>query len=363
MPAYIDDTAFPYVTTNNVVLNMKTRNIIGILLTFFSVAWSTAAEPENMQQVCDSVVPAALSEYKIGSACAVVVNVPEGRVLAAGEYASEGAFAPIRLNERAHVGQFIQPLVLLTVLEQGVMGLHSYVPCTPLQVSPGFTLDDGRVQYGALTCGQVIKKSSLPGTARMMTIVKPEVLVAQFARLGVEVPPAATSGMKKYLSLVRFLKQNPMNLAAAYTAIGREGMYAPLAADGETPRAASPAMKPSTAAAVLSAMESSTERKGAAGRGTAVAAAIPSYRVACKTMTHKYNEHRPHPTFTNHKEAVVDAGIVLMLPADKPQLLVLLMLKDVRTEHMAPGGGTVAAPIARSIAEQGIKLLNIPSGE
>lgn len=172
MPAYIDDTAFPYVTTNNVVLNMKTRNVIGILLAFFSVAWSTAAEPENMQQVCDSVVPAALS-----------------------------------------------------------------------------------------------------------------------------------------------------------------------------------------------AMESSTERKGAAGRGTAVAAAIPGYRVACKTTTLKYNEHRFHPTFTNYKEAVVDAGIVLMLPADKPQLLVLLMLKDVRSEQVTPGGGTVAAPMARRIAEQGIKLLNIPPGE
>ncbi|MBR2125758.1 MAG: hypothetical protein IJ943_03390 [Akkermansia sp.] len=342
---------------------MKTRNIIGILLAFFSVAWSTAAEPENMQQVCDSVVPAALSEYKIGSACAVVVNVPDGRVLAVGEYATEGAFAPIRLTERAHVGLLIQPLVLLTVLEQGHVSLNSYVSCAPLQVSPGFTIEDAPFHYGALTCRQVIKKSSFAGTARMMTLVKPEVLVAQFARLGVEVPTAATSGMKKYLSLVRFFKQNPMNLAAAYTAIGREGRYAPLAADGETPRETVAAMKPTTAAAVLSAMESSTERKGAAGRGTAVAAAIPGYRVACKTTTLKYNEHRPHPTFTNHKEAVVDAGIVLMLSADKPQLLVLLMLKDVRSEQVTPGGGTVAAPVARRIAELGIKLLNIPPGE
>ncbi len=316
-----------------------------------------------MQQVCDTVVPAALSEYKVGSACAVVVNVPDGRILAAGEYAAEGAFAPIRLNEQAHVGKLIQPLVLLTVLEQGKLNVNSYVSCAPIQVSSGFTLEDAPFNYGALTCGQVIKKSSEPGTVRMMATVKPEVLVAQLARLGVEVPQAATAGAKKYFSLVRFFKQNPMKLAAAYTAIGREGMYAPLAKDGETPQEASPAMKPATAAAVLSAMESSTERKGAVGRGTAVAAAIPGYRVACKTTTLKYSELRPHPTFTNHKEGVVDAGIVLMLPADKPQLLVLLMLKDVRSEHVAPGGGTVAAPIARQIAEQGIKLLNIPSAE
>ena len=56
---------------------------------------------------------------------------------------------------------------------------------------------------------------------------------------------------------------------------------------------------------------------------------------------------------------ITDVGVALMLPADKPQLLVLVLMQDVKSADAAPSANAVAAPVAKQIAEQGIKLFNI----
>ena len=333
-------------------------SVLAAMAAVGSCAWA-ATEPENMQQVCDSVVPGVMKEHNAGSACVVVADVQTGTVQAVGEYSAEGVINPIRLQEPTRAAMLIQPLVLLTAVEEGLLSPFANVSCEPLQVTPDCVLNDGRFRYGVLTCSDVIKKSSVPGTARMQVIVKPAALAEQFSRLGLELPASITDNMQEYLLLQKNYMATPMQLAAAYTAIGRQGLYAPLPAKGEPGLVCQRAMKDTTAKAILKAMESCTSRSGAAGRGTAVAAAIPGYRVACKTTTVRYNELNPNSAIAGQSESKVDVGAVLMLPADAPRLLVLLLLKDVRSENVPSGGGTVAAPAVRSIAEQGIKLLQI----
>ena len=326
---------------------MKIRNILATILATVITAWATATEPVNMQQVCDNVLPLAMKEYKAESACAIVVSVPDGKVLASTESATEGAVAPLRLHERTRAGMLIQPIVLLSALESGKVSVNSYIPCHPFQITADIQLTDHPMNYGALTCGQVIKKSSVPGTGRMISIAGAEQVATQFAALGLKLP--VSDSVTELISQVMEYTATPMELATAYTAIGREGKFAPLTVDGEPAQPAETAMKPASALAVLQALESCTEKRGAGGRGTAHAAAIPGYRVACKTATiHGQSDKK-----------ITDVGVALMLPADKPQLLVLVLMQDVKSADVAPSANAVAAPVAKQIAEQGIKLFNI----
>lgn len=325
---------------------MKIRNILTSFLATVTAACAAAAEPDNMQQLCDKTLPAAMNEYNAESACAVVVSVTDGKVLATTECATEGAIAPLRLHGRTLVGMLVQPIILSGALESGKVTVNNLISCAPLQITESMQLTDHPFNYGVLTCGQVIKKSSVPGTGRMITIAGAETL-NQFEALGLQRPDI--DGVTALFSIVEDYSATPMELVAAYTAIGREGKFAPIAADGETSQPAVNAMKPATATAVLQALESCTEYRGAAGRGTALAAAIPGYRVACKTATiHRQSD-----------EKTTDVGAVLMLPADKPQLLVLVLMQNVKPNHVAPAGNSVAAPVAKQIAVQGIKLFNI----
>lgn len=326
---------------------MKIRNILTGLFAAVTAACAATAEIDNMQQVCDKTLPAAMNEYGAESACAVVVSVPDGKVLATTECVTEGAAALLRLHDRTRVGMLVQPIILSGALESGRVTVNNLISCAPLQITANMQLTDHPFNYGVLTCGQVVKKSSVPGTGRMITIAGAEPLVNQFAALGLQRP--AMDGATELFSIVEDYTATPMELAAAYTAIGREGKFAPIAANGGPSEPAENAMKPATATAVLQALESCTEYRGAAGRGTALAAAIPGYRVACKTATiHSQSDKKS-----------TDVGAVLMLPADKPQLLVLVLMQNVKPNHVAPAGNSVAAPVAKQIAEQGIKLFNI----
>ncbi len=326
---------------------MKIRNILATLFAAVTTAWATAAEHVNMQQVCDNVLPSAMKDYMAESACAVVVSVTDGKVLATTECATEGAIAPLSLHGRTRVGMLVQPIILSGSLESGKVTVNYLISCAPLQITENMQLTDHPFNYGVLTCGQVIKKSSVPGTGRMITIAGAETLANQFEALGLQRPDI--DGVTALFSIVEDYSATPMELVAAYTAIGREGKFAPIAANGEPSPSAENAMQPATATAVLQALESCTEYRGAAGRGTALAAAIPGYRVACKTATiHRQSDKKS-----------TDVGAVLMLPADKPQLLVLVLMQDVKSVDSAPSANAVAAPVVKQIAEQGIKLFNI----
>ena len=326
---------------------MKIRNILTSLFATVTAACAAAAEPDNMQQLCDKTLPAAMNEYNAESACAVVVSVTDGKVLATTECATEGAIAPLRLHGRTRVGMLVQPIILSGALESGKVTVNNLISCAPLQITESMQLTDHPFNYGVLTCGQVIKKSSVPGTGRMITIAGAETLANQFTALGLPWP--ASDSLPELFSIVTDSMATPMELVAAYTAIGREGKFASIAANGKPSPSAENAMKPATATAVLQALESCTEYRGAAGRGTALAAAIPGYRVACKTATiHSQSDKKS-----------TDVGAVLMLPADKPQLIVLVLMQNVKPNHVAPAGNSVAAPVAKQIAVQGIKLFNI----
>jgi cell division protein FtsI (penicillin-binding protein 3) len=132
-----------------------------------------------------------------------------------------------------------------------------------------------------------------------------------------------------------------------------------IAADGSVydeckPQEVCRVMSESTARALRGALESVTEKKGPAGRGTATQAAIPGFRVGGKTGTAK--KVSSSGKYFDNLYTVSFAGI---FPIDDPRLVVMTVIDEPHPRDCNAGGGTVAAPIFRAAAERFINVLNI----
>jgi len=85
--------------------------------------------------------------------------------------------------------------------------------------------------------------------------------------------------------------------------------------------------------------------------GTGVAASIPNAQVAGKTGTAELGTVSGEQPVGEGEEAEqdVDAWFTAFAPADKPKLAVAVLVVNADGD-----GGTIAAPIARSILEAGL---------
>jgi cell division protein FtsI (penicillin-binding protein 3) len=90
------------------------------------------------------------------------------------------------------------------------------------------------------------------------------------------------------------------------------------------------------------------------GDGTGVEASIPGYRVAGKTATaQKIDPETGHYTDTHYV-----ASFVGFVPADKPRLVVVVMIDEPMAGTYA--GGSVAAPVFRRVGEMALRYLGVP---
>ncbi len=89
-------------------------------------------------------------------------------------------------------------------------------------------------------------------------------------------------------------------------------------------------------------------------RGTAKGAAVPRFYAAGKTGTAQ--KPSPNGGYMSGKYIVSFVGFV---PADKPELVCLVMINNAVTPPHGNYGGLVAAPIFSSISEQALRYLNV----
>jgi cell division protein FtsI (penicillin-binding protein 3) len=87
--------------------------------------------------------------------------------------------------------------------------------------------------------------------------------------------------------------------------------------------------------------------------GTGTRAAVPGYDVAGKTGT----AQKVDPSTGRYSVTRTVASFVGFLPADDPQLTILVIIDEPKTDQW---GGTVAAPIFQRIAAQAVQHLAIP---
>lgn len=282
---------------------------------------------------------------------------------------------------RYEPGSTFKVVAVTAAVDKGIMGINSYVSCQPFSVGGGSkAINDGRFNYGVLTVGQMLKKSSNPGAARVAMACKWPLYKDYVERYGltrgseIDLPSGGACLLANGNHIVNFsriaygysVSVSPLHMAMVYATIANNGVRMKprlvdriIAADGSTyseckPQEVCRVMSEGTARAIRGALESVTEKKGPAGRGTATQAAIPGFRIGGKTGTAKKVK-----SGGGYYEGLYTVSFAGVLPIDDPRLVVMTVIDEPHPRDCNAGGGTVAAPIFRAAAERFINVLNL----
>lgn len=310
------------------------------------------------------------------SATAIAVDVKTGEILAMTSWPSYNPNDKNGLNNKDAMrnrgavdsfepGSTMKPLTVAMALESG-----KYMPNTVVNTAPGtlrvgnHTIRDTH-NYGALTLGGIIQKSSNVGVAKIALSLPYEALPTFYKRVGMGERsavrfPGESAGLilpksKWNVSEVATmaygygLNATVLQLADAYAMIANKGKKVPLSlykvddqAKGEQ------IIDPKIADQVLLMMEAVT-----LPGGTARQANIPGYRVAGKTGTaHKLRPDRKGYSQTDYR--ALFAGIA---PVSDPRLAIIVVVENPKGQYY---GGLVAAPVFARVMQESLRLLNVP---
>lgn len=314
----------------------------------------------------------AMARHKASGGAVVILDARTGEVLA---LVNEPGFNPNNRTQRRDTlfrnravtdvfepGSTLKPFTIAAALDSGKFGAQTVIDTTPgvYQVGPHFIRDVH--DYGRLTMGGVIQKSSNVGAAKIALRLDKSLLwrVLRQAGLGSLTGsslPGESAGVlhppqqwvpvdQANLAFGYGVSVTAVQLARAYTVFANHGVLAPVsllrrdgAADGGR------VLPPAVATAVRGMLE-----QAVSSEGTGAAAKVAYYRVAGKTGTvHKLGAQG----YVNDYIACF-AGLA---PVSDPRLVMVVMIDSPLTGgHF---GGEVAAPVFAKIMAGSLRLLNI----
>ncbi|GAB3334732.1 penicillin-binding protein 2 [Marilutibacter aestuarii] len=318
----------------------------------------------------------ALERTGASSGSAVVLDVATGEILAMANLptynpnALDGQGADTRRNRAVtdviEPGSTMKPLTVAIGLESGAI-----TPASVFDTNPGW-IPNGRYRttdhrnYGVLDTTGVIRKSSNVGAAKIVHRIDDKVFYDFLRRMGYGSSthsgfPGESSGVlpvpgsaswygttKQGLSYGYGLSATPLQIAAAYAALGNGGrLIAPTFVKGQRNEARQ-VLDPAIASEVLHMMQTVTEPGG-----TATQAAILGYHVAGKTGTaRKFNASGGY----SRRYISFFAGLV---PVEAPRFSMVVVIDD---PDPAKGyfGGLVSAPVFKSVMDGALRLMDVP---
>ncbi len=331
----------------------------------------------DIQYETEQVLTAVVEEFQANKACAVVLEPSTGEVLAmantpvfdANEYASGDIQESDRRNmvvtDQYEPGSTFKMVVTAAALEAGLV-----TPETTFRLGRDITIYDVTIheshenipEVRELTVTDILAQSSNVGAVRLGQEVGKTRLVDMIEKfgftekIGIDFPGEVDGEMLApedwygttiaNVPLGQGIAVSPLQLATAYAAIANDGlMVEPHLVRGEE-EPWSRRVVSETVAAQLRMMLTDTVAYGTGGL-----AQIEGYEVAGKTGTaQKVKEGGGY-----YDDRVV-ASFVGMVPADDPQLVILVTVDDPATEHL---GAKVAAPAFAKIADFALKCLGI----
>jgi cell division protein FtsI (penicillin-binding protein 3) len=233
----------------------------------------------------------------------------------------------------------------------------------------GHTIQDIH-NYGTLTVGKVITKSSNVGTSKIALEIGPEPIRDVLERVGLgQVTGTGFPGERggllpsprrwsaietATLSYGYGLSVTALQLAQAYSVIADSGIRKPvslvkLSADDVAALSRERVLSASISAQIKDMLETVVDprRGGSAREGN-----VPFYKVAGKTGTaHIVGEF-------GYEANLHNSLFVGMIPASDPKIVVVVVINEPKgSEHY---GGQVAAPVFARVASGAMRLLNIP---
>ncbi|MEX3547669.1 MAG: penicillin-binding protein 2 [Burkholderia sp.] len=330
----------------------------------------------KIQYIAYANLKATVDKFHAKAGAAIVVDVRTGEVLSLVNYPT---YNP---NNRSHLtGERLRNRVLTDVFEPGsimkpftvslALDLHRVSPTTLVDTGNGhFVLDGAPISddadFGVLTVGGVIQKSSNIGATKIAMTMRPEEMWNMYISIGlgqvpkVGFPGAAAGRLRPWKSWHRIeqatmsygygLSVSLFQLAHAYTAIAHDGELMPLsifrASDTPLPQDLQ-VFSPITAREVREMLESVVTKNG-----TSPDAAVPGYRVGGKSGTAYKQVGRGY----DHKK--YRASFVGMAPMPNPRIVVAVSVDEPTAgSHF---GGQVSGPVFSSIVGDTLRALNVP---
>lgn len=310
------------------------------------------------------------------SATAIAVDVKTGEILALSSWPSynpndpKGLANKDAMRNRGAVDSFepgstMKPITVMMAMESGKYQANSLITTSPGSMRVGSHTIRDTHNYGALTLGGIIIKSSNVGVAKIALSLPYSTLPEFYKRIGfgkrsavgfpgesagLMLPPSKWNVSEvATMSYGYGLNATVLQLAQAYAMIANKGVEVPLTLYKvkEQPKGEQ-MVAPDIANSVLHMLEGVTQPGG-----TARLAVIPGYRVGGKTGTaHKLRADRKG--YSANEYRALFAGVA---PISNPRIAMIVVVENPQGKYY---GGLVAAPIFAKIMQESLRLLNVP---
>lgn len=333
----------------------------------------TLSIDRRIQYIAYRALEEGVQKYQAEAGSVVVIDPRNNEILALTNYPSfnpnQRSLAGPEHRNRAITDVFEPASTMKTFSVANALMSGKFTPHTPIDTQPGWMIVEGKRvvdvhNKGLLDLTSVLKYSSNVGITKVTLALPSNSLWSLLHKLGfgeptnIDLPGERTGSLEKHfiwrpfalatLSFGYGMDATTLQLAQAYAVIARDGRRIPLSLFPVTEPPKEKEIFPRKIAQDLRKMLTTVVEKG----GTATQAQVPGYTVAGKTGTGKrvgsqgYLKHDYNSSFVG------------MIPADQPKLLIVVVLYNMSTNVYY--AGLTAAPIFAQIAEQTVRLLDIP---
>ncbi len=325
----------------------------------------------RIQYLAYRELKSAVLELNASSGSLVMIDVPTGEILAMVNQPSYNPNAHIRdagsnLRNRAVTDVYEPGSVMKTFTIAAALESGQFTPTMPIDTSPGrmqlanYNIGDTH-NYGLTDVSGVLMHSSNVGAAKIALQLSSDQLSDALRRFGFaqvsgsgfpgESPgylPDASRWRETEKATIGYgygLSVTPLQIAAAYAAIGNHGrMRAPSFVKGSNnPDAA--VIDPSVAADLLVMLESVTS-----SQGTGQMARVSNYRIAGKTGTARKASAQGYQA----RYVGTFAGLA---PASNPRIACVVVINDPLGHAFT--GGAISAPVFSKVTRGALRLLNV----
>ena len=325
----------------------------------------------RIQYLAYRELKSAVLELNASSGSLVMIDVPTGEILAMVNQPSYNPNAHIRdagsnLRNRAVTDVYEPGSVMKTFTIAAALESGQFTPTMPIDTSPGrmqlanYNIGDTH-NYGLTDVSGVLMHSSNVGAAKIALQLSSEQMSDALRRFGFaqvsgsgfpgESPgylPDASRWRETEKATIGYgygLSVTPLQIAAAYAAIGNHGrMRAPSFVKGSNnPDAA--VIDPSVAADLLVMLESVTSTQG-----TGQMARVSNYRIAGKTGTARKASAQGYQA----RYVGTFAGLA---PASNPRIACVVVINDPLGHAFT--GGAISAPVFSKVTRGALRLLNV----
>ncbi len=346
---------------------------------------------EVIQHIAEKELDTALLQSRAKGGVCIVMNPHTGELLALSVRSSPAVRPAFNPNTPQHYkpnewrnravtdafepGSIFKPFLAAAALEEKVVHPLERFDCSMGKIQVADRVISDAKKHGVLTFTEVISESSNVGTIKVAQRLGKErffkyITAFGFGRkTGVDIPGEISGLVKDYrlwsgvsigsIAIGQEIGVTPVQMAAAFSALANGGILMRpyivseiIDRDGTggrkfTPQATGRAVSADTCKKVnkmlQKVIESGTGQKARPGGYTAAGKTGTAQKIDTKTGVYSKREYV--------------SSFVGFVPANSPRLVIVVMID---TPEGIVWGGSVAAPVFKSVAEQSLAYLQVP---